>query len=86
MSKLIIYQSETGNPILVVPAPNCGVSVEEIARKDVPSGAPYHIVDKSQVPQDLIFYAAWEADFTNPTGQGIGPDAWFAEQAAKEQA
>jgi hypothetical protein len=80
MSKLIIYQSETGNPILVVPAPNCGVSVEEIARKDVPAELPYHIVDASQIPKDMTFYAAWEADFSNPTGYGIGAEAWFKEQ------
>jgi hypothetical protein len=86
MSQLIIYQSETGNAILVIPAPNCGISVEEIARKDVPAGLPYHIVDAAQVPADRTFYEAWEADFTNPTGRGIGAQAWFAEQAAKEQA
>ena len=86
MSQLIIYKSETGNAMLVIPAPNCGVSIEEIARKDVPAGLPYHIVDASQVPEDMTFYEAWEADFTNPTGHGIGADAWFAEQAAKEQA
>jgi hypothetical protein len=86
MTQMIIYKSETGNPILVIPAPNCGISIEEIARKDVPAGLPYHIVDASQVPADRTFYGAWEADFTSPTGQGIGAQAWFAEQAAKEQA
>ena len=86
MSQLIIYKSETGNAMLIIPAPNCGVSIEEIARKDVPVGLPYHIVDASQVPEDMTFYAAWEADFTSPTGYGIGADAWFAEQATKEQA
>lgn len=84
MTKLIIYQSETGGVTLVIPAETCGVSVEEIARKDVERGAPYHIVDASQVPQDMTFYAAWEADFSNPTGYGIGAEAWFAEQADKE--
>jgi hypothetical protein len=85
MSQLIIYQSETGNAILVTPALNCGISVEEIARKDVPAGLPYHIVDAEQIPTDRTFYEAWEADFTNPTGHGIGAQAWFAEQADKEQ-
>jgi hypothetical protein len=86
MSKLIIYKSEEGRAILVIPAPNCGISIEEIARKDVPAGLPYHIVDAAQVPADRTFYAAWEADFTSPSGHGIGAQAWFAEQAAKEQA
>lgn len=86
MSQLIIFQSEAGNAILVIPALNCGISIEEIARKDVPAGLPYHIVDAAQIPTDRTFYEAWEADFTNPTGHGIGAEAWFAEQAAKEQA
>lgn len=85
MSKLIIYKSEEGRAILVIPAPNCEIPIEEIARKDVPPEAPYHIIDASQVPEDMTFYEAWEADFTNPTGHGIGADAWFAEQAAKEE-
>lgn len=85
MTQMIIYKSETGKVILVIPVTNCGISIEEIARKDVPAGLPYHIVDATQVPEDRTFYEAWEADFTNPTGYGIGADAWFAEQAAKEQ-
>ena len=80
MSKLIIYKSEEGRAILVIPAPNCGIIVEEIARKDVPPGLPYHIIDRSQIPTDMTFYEAWEADFTNPTGHAIGADAWLAEQ------
>ena len=86
MTQMIIYKSEAGNAMLIIPAPNCGVSIEEITRKDVPAGLPYHIVDASQVPEDQTFYSAWEADFTNPTGYGIGAAAWFTEQAAKEQA
>jgi hypothetical protein len=83
MSKLIIYKSEEGRAILVIPAPNCEISLEEIARKDVPPGLPYHIVDRSQIPTDMTFYEAWEADFTNPTGHGIGSVAFWEE---KEQA
>lgn len=86
MSQLIIHESETGGVTLVIPAPDCGIPIEEIARKDVPAGVPYHIIDESQVPEDHTFYAAWEADFSNPDGYGIGAEAWFAEQAAKEQA
>jgi len=83
MSKVIIHESETGGVTLVIPAPNCGISIEEIARKDVPAGIPYHIIDRSQIPNDLDFYDAWEADFTNPDGHGIGAQAWFAEQEQK---
>jgi hypothetical protein len=80
MSKLIIFKSEEGRAILVIPSPNCEIPVEEIARKDVPPGLPYHIIDRSQIPTDMTFYEAWEADFTNPTGHGVGSTAWWAEQ------
>jgi hypothetical protein len=84
MTQVIIYPNDEGWLSVVTPATNCGVSIEEIARKDVPAGKPYHIIDASILPEDDIFFNAWQADFTNPTGHGIGADAWFAEQAAKE--
>jgi hypothetical protein len=85
MNQRIIYPQENGSVALVIPAPDCGLDIEEIARKDVPVGKPYLIVDVSDLPENDEFFNAWEADFTNPDGVGIGADAWFAEQAAKEQ-
>lgn len=84
MSQIILYQQDNGSVALVIPAINCGISVEEIARKDVPEGLPFLVVDKEQLPTDQTFFNAWEADFSNPDGYGIGAEAWFAEQAARE--
>jgi hypothetical protein len=86
MNKLIIYPEGVSGIAICYPASNCGISLEEIARKDVPAGKPYLILDNSQVPTDHTFFNAFEADFSNPDGHGIGHDAWFAEQKAKEQA
>lgn len=86
MPQVIIYPNNEGWLSVVTPVLECGIPIEEIARKDVPAGKPYHIIDASLVPTDPMFFNAWEADFSSPTGQGIGSDAWFAEQAAKEQA
>ena len=61
------------------------IPFEEICRKDVPAGTPYLIVEDDVIPSDRSFRNAWEADFSNPDGYGIGPDAWFAEKAAAEQ-
>lgn len=83
--KVIVFPNDTGGVVFCYPAP-CGLSVEEIARKDVPAGKPYLLVPSEQLPTDLTFFGAFEADFSNPDGYGIGADAWFAEQAAKEQA
>ena len=70
---------------IIIPAPECKLSVEEIAKKDVPAGVPYKIIETADVPSDRTFREAWEADFTNPDGHGIGADAWFAEQESKVQ-
>jgi hypothetical protein len=85
MTQVIICPNDDGWLSVISPAPECGLSIEEIARKDVPAGKPYHIINADQLPQEHMFFEAWEADFSNPDGHGIGHDAWFAEQAAKEK-
>jgi hypothetical protein len=67
--KLAIFPNETTISVLV-PAPNCELSLEEICVKDVPTGVPYRIIDSSELPADREFRSAWEADFTNPDGYG----------------
>lgn len=86
MNSAIIYPTETGGIALGWVAKECGLSVMEAARKDVPAGVPFLIVPDEQLPKDHTFFEAFEADFSNPHGYGIGAEAWFAEQAAKEQA
>lgn len=83
-NQIIIYPNETGGVCLCYPA-DCGIPVSEIARKDVPKGVPFLIATTEQVPSDHTFFAAFEADFSNPHGYGIGSDEWYAEQATKEQ-
>ena len=76
--KQIIYPNGFGGVALMTPAE--GWAVEVVARKDVPAGVPYKIVDSEDLPSDHTFFNAWEADFSNPDGYGIGAEAWFAEQ------
>lgn len=80
--KRIIYPTPEGGIAIV--APSGELPLEEVARKDVPAGVPYKIIDAADVPTDRTFRSAWEADISNPDGVGIGAEAWFAEQAAKE--
>lgn len=84
MTQKIIYPNENGSVALIIPALNCGLTAEEIARKDTPAGIPYLIVNDNDLPDDHTFFNAWEADFSNPDGYGIGADAWFAEQENKQ--
>ena len=60
MNKLIIYPSDAGGVAILVPAGDCGLTIEEIAAKDVPVGKPYKIVDASDIPTDRTFRNAWE--------------------------
>lgn len=60
MDKRIIYQNDEGGISIVVPAPECGLTIEEIAAKDVPAGKDYKIVDVSEIPTDRTFRNAWE--------------------------
>jgi len=65
--KLIIYPNDTGGIVLLTPAPECGLSLQEIAAKDVPAGKPWKIVDAADIPADRTFRDAWTADFTEVT-------------------
>jgi hypothetical protein len=57
--KRIIYQDDEGGVAIIVPA-DCGLTIEEIAAKDVPAGKPYQIVDVADIPTDRTFRNAWE--------------------------
>jgi hypothetical protein len=58
MNQRIIYPTDDGVAI-IVPAPECGLTIEEIATKDVPAGKSYEIVDVSDIPSDRTFRGAW---------------------------
>ena len=58
--KRIIYPTDEGGVAIIIPAPECGLTIEEIAQKDVPEGKEYKIIDTADVPSDRLFRAAWE--------------------------
>jgi hypothetical protein len=60
MNQRIIYQTNDGGVAVIVPAPESGLSIQEIAAKDVPAGKSYKIVDVSDIPTDRTFRNAWE--------------------------
>ena len=82
MEKRIIYPSDEKGVCIVNPFLDCGLTLDEIAAKDVPAGKPYLIVSNLDLPVDFTFFSAWEADFSNPHGYGIGHEAWFAGRSA----
>ena len=59
MNQRIIYPTDDGGVAVIIPA-DCGLTIEEIAQKDVPAGKEYQIVDVSEIPSDRTFRSAWE--------------------------
>jgi len=60
MNSRIIYPNDEGGVSVIIPAPECGLTIEEIAAKDVPAGTQYKIVDVEDIPTDRTFRIAWE--------------------------
>lgn len=72
MSNLrVIYPTDDGGVAVIVPA-DCGLTIEEIAAKDVPpvvvmqdgvvvssTPRPFEIVDVADIPSDRTFRGAW---------------------------
>lgn len=69
MTQRVIYPTDDGGIAVLIPA-DCGLTIEQIAAKDVPTGRPYLIVDASEIPEDRTYREAWAADFSNPDGVG----------------
>jgi len=80
--KVIIYQNKSGGVSIIIPTGE--LFIEEVANKDVPAGTPYKFVTTDDIPSDRTFREAWEADFSNPDGYGIGADAYFAAKEAEQ--
>jgi len=59
MNQRIIYPNDDGGIAVIIPS-DCGLTIEEIAAKDVPAGKPFKIVDVADIPTDRTFRDAWE--------------------------
>ena len=60
MNQRIIYPTDDGGVAVLIPAAECGLTIEQIAAKDVPAGKPFKIVDVADIPSDRTFRNAWE--------------------------
>ena len=78
----IIFPNQTS--IAVMRPLDCGLTIQEIARKDVPFGVPYRIIDAALIPTDRTYRDAWTADFSSPDGIGLGPHRWWIGQFVAE--
>ncbi len=60
MDQRIIYPTDEGGVAVIIPAEESGLTVEEIAAKDVPPGKPWRIVESADIPSERTFRDAWE--------------------------
>ena len=69
----IIYKNENGGVSILHPTDEAlsFMTIDEIAKKDVPTGLPYKIVEDSEVPTDRTFRDAWTIDEATLT-DGVG--------------
>lgn len=50
--QVIIFDNGLGGVGIITPAPKSGLTIEQVAAKDVPGGAAFEIVDDSTLPWD----------------------------------
>ena len=56
--KVVVY-CESDSVSIVYPAPNTGLTFEEIIQRSVPQGIKYTIVSKSEIPTNRLYRDAW---------------------------
>ena len=87
--RILYKHSADGVVSVIVPAPKILLeinsdtgqlwTVEDIAKKDVPTGYKYKIVEDSEIPTDRSFRDAWIVDETDLT-DGVGADYGVTEE------
>ena len=70
----IIYQTDDGGVAIITPTQDAltFMTIDEIAKKDVPTGVKYKIVEDSYIPADRTYRDAWvveEAILTDGVGE-----------------
>lgn len=61
-TRRIVFDDTNGSVIVLIPVLESGLSLEEIAKKDVPTGVDYSIVDVSELPPSRLFRNAWKLE------------------------
>jgi hypothetical protein len=59
MSDIIIWKQDNGVLAITHPALNCGLTIDQIAKKDLPTGKRYKIISSAELPEWDEFRDAW---------------------------
>ena len=71
--KKIIYKDNDNNFVIITPTLKglANMTIEDIAKKDVPTGLPYKIIEDIELPIEKEFRNAWtinDAELTDGVG------------------
>ena len=78
----IIYKTPEGGLAIIIPSPSWANSMERLAKKEVPKGLKYKIVEDSVIPSDYTFRDAWEVNESDLTdGEGEHKDGVREEKS-----
>ena len=58
--RIVIYENDKGQLVRLIYAEKSRWSFEEMIEKDVPEGADYSIIQRSDIPKDKTFVDAWK--------------------------
>jgi len=67
----IIFKTAEGTVSVMSASPKWSGTMDELAKRDVPTGLKYKIVEDSVLPSDRTFRSAWEVDEAELT-DGVG--------------
>lgn len=72
----IVYKNDDSSIAVIIPTPEAvnRFGIEKIAEKDVPSGLPYKIISKDDIPADRTDRNLWTIDDSELT-DGIGGES-----------
>jgi len=63
---IIVYLNDSAEPVFVVPWLSYGLTVAQIAAKDVPERKAFLIVERADIPTDDAERAAWVSGLQFP--------------------
>ena len=70
----IIFENQDKSVGILIPTQECVdlFGIEAIAKKDVPEGLPFWIVEDVHIPESRTFRGAWEIDESMGEPHGYG--------------
>lgn len=79
--KVVIFKNVDNKFAILTPTQEAlqFATIEQIAKKDVPEGCPFWIVDASTLPQDIP-QEAWEIDESENPPDGYGSQYYTFEE------